>query len=137
MSQLSWTLSLISESHETLICLRLLESSPFNLILVSLIKHFYWLCLFSALSAYKILHVDFCLLKSNQLKYYFLGLILGILFTCISNVILFSNLPPAPHETPNPPPPASMRVCPHPPTHPLLPPRPRITLYWSIEPSQD
>jgi len=37
----------------------------------------------------------------------------------------------------HPPPPASMRVLLHPPTHSLLPPYPGIPLHCGIEPSQD
>jgi hypothetical protein len=58
--------------------------------------------------------------------------LLVISFIYISNVIPFLV---SPLETPYPifPPPASMRV----PPHPLLPPCPGISLHWGIKPSQD
>jgi hypothetical protein len=69
-----------------------------------------------------------------------------IFFTYISNVIPFLGFCTHTHthththsEAPSdiPPPHASMRVFPHSPTHPLLPPHSWIPLHWGIEPSQD
>jgi hypothetical protein len=48
----------------------------------------------------------------------------------------FSISPPQP-PYPMPPPPASMRVFPHLPTHPLSSPHPGIPLHWGIKLSQD
>jgi hypothetical protein len=75
-----------------------------------------------------------------------LDFLVGFLF--ISNWIFYLftvqmlssfPIPPSALETsyPIPPPPASMRVYPHLPTHPLLPPCPHIPLHWGIESSQD
>jgi hypothetical protein len=62
-------------------------------------------------------------------------LLLDIFFIYISNVILFPGLPSG-----NPlfysPPPVSMKVLHHSPTHPLLSSCPGIPLYWGIEPPQ-
>jgi hypothetical protein len=65
-----------------------------------------------------------------------------LLFYWIFSLFTFQMLSPfpvPPSETPYPIslPPVSMRVLPHPPNHPLLPPCLGIPLYWVMEPSQE
>jgi hypothetical protein len=72
----------------------------------------------------------------GPLFFFLLIFIIGIFFIYISNVIPLHGFPFKEPLYPSPPP-ASMRVFLHPPTHPLLPTHPGIPLCWGIEPSQD
>jgi hypothetical protein len=68
---------------------------------------------------------------------HFLLSLLDVFCIYISNVIPSFSRPPMKPPNPMPPPPASMRVFPQPPTHSLPPQCPGIALHWSIESSQD
>jgi hypothetical protein len=65
-----------------------------------------------------------------------LNILLNILFIYISNIIPLLCFPST-DSVSLPSPSASMRVLPHPPTHPLPPHCPGISLHWGIQPSQD